>query len=744
MKSKKWQKTYKEIEQIGDGGNAIVYKVSLDNKEFALKEQINLSKEKKQRFSNEIQIVLNEQENCSGILPIYDHSADKDNGFWYTMPIAQPIDEVLQDRSLSDIVIAIIEIADTLKNLHEKQISHRDIKPDNMFYFNGCYCLGDFGLVDYPESENLTKTKSHLGAWSTMAPEMRRNPKCADGKKADVYSLAKTLWILATKNFTGFDGEYSFLNQSIALNCQEKSEYSIVDLHELLLDATKNNPDERPDMQIFSNRMKKWLKEKDNWQLSQQKEWAFIIKQLFILPPERAYWNTCEDIVKILNIIAKTNQLSHMLLPSGGGIDLENASKSFKEGFIFLNKDAGTLLLKPKLLTMESFGKNSLWNYFLLEIEDLHNIDNSSKITERLALLPKGEEVISDGVEYGVFDYDSGKKLPDGYKMVNKYLKGNILFVLKSGHYNQIPATYDARHGFCGPNKFREYIKKLKDLYDLAISKGCTPEGILGSDTFSKNILSSKQKMTLPSRETNEVTDDFLTKKYKNWDFSDCIDDKKFNNKTPIKFFIEFKNPVTNIVSYRSLFSNKKRVICRDGRIRELNFDKSDVVDKETLFIDDRASAITTCNECIAVFDNICKQKGFSNSFNYFHIELQRNFDILPSHLFTREEVEKIIHEADDRVCNCLVIDENGYAKIIQSDDYFLYPVRYSQWGAGNNYVGKYANLSDSYIDEIYKYCLWGWLNYLSTGETQYTSDLFCDKNPEKILEEIETFYHKG
>ena len=93
---------------------------------------------------------------------------------------------------------AIIEIGRTLEFLHAKDISHRDIKPDNIFFLDGGYVLGDFGLVHYPGCISCTQTESHLGAWSTMAPEMRRNPKTSDGKKADVYSLAKTLWILIT------------------------------------------------------------------------------------------------------------------------------------------------------------------------------------------------------------------------------------------------------------------------------------------------------------------------------------------------------------------------------------------------------------------------------------------------------------------------------------------------------------------------------------------------------------------
>jgi serine/threonine protein kinase len=185
LKSLLRELTLYEINEITQGGNAIVYKVKRksDGREFALKEQFNLPKEKKQRFQNEIQTVIKEQESCSGILPICEHSADDNNGFWYTMPIAQPIKDALCNKPLTDIINAIIEIAKTLKYLHNKQISHRDIKPDNIFNFDGHFRLGDFGLVNYPESGNLTKTESHLVAWPTMAPEMRRKPNAGVVRK---------------------------------------------------------------------------------------------------------------------------------------------------------------------------------------------------------------------------------------------------------------------------------------------------------------------------------------------------------------------------------------------------------------------------------------------------------------------------------------------------------------------------------------------------------------------------------
>lgn len=736
MKTKKWLQNYYEIREIAEGGNAKVYEVNRksDGVEFALKEQTQLKPEKKHRFKNEIEIVLKEQGNCSGILPICEYSADDNNGFWYTMPIAQPIKHFLCNKSLDIIINAIIEIAETLKYLHSRQISHRDIKPDNIFYFNGHFCLGDFGLVNYPESEDLTKTKSHLGAWSTMAPEMKRNPKYSDGTKADVYSLAKTLWMLRNKNYTGFDGEYDFLNKSISL---AQTEESIVEIHELLTDSTKNNPDERPDINTFCERLKKWLNEKDNWELTQQKEWAFVTKQLFIIPPKRASWTSRNEIIKILNIIGKTHELSHMFYPDSGGFDLYETCEAFEDGYIFINNE---VLLKPKTLSLETFRENVSWNYFFLEIDESFQVDpnNENDTNETVAALPNGKYVAGDGIFYGVYDYDSGEKLPDGYKIINKYNKGNFLFVLKSGPYNKITATYDARHGFCDSDNFKNYIEKLKNMYDILIDKGCDSEIILKLPAFSENPFKQKIKSYTPSNNTlPDIPDDFIKNEYSKWNFKHYIQNVNSNPNCPAKFLIEFNESPGGIPN---LLNDKNKYLSRDGKIRELS--QSDNQKSEILFFDNKQTAMEVCEKCRKHFEILCAEKGFSSFYNYFNVEMNRNFEIIPSHLFSKEEIKQLMYEADDRKHNRLVIDENGYAKIIQSEDnYFLYPVRNSQWDAGNHYVGKYANLSDSDINEVYKRCLWGWLTYLETGTSQYTSDLYYKENLEIILEKIQNFY---
>ena len=49
------------------------------------------------------------------------------------MPIAQPIMEHIKDKEIDEIVSGIIQLTETLGQLHDKGISHRDIKPAKIF-----------------------------------------------------------------------------------------------------------------------------------------------------------------------------------------------------------------------------------------------------------------------------------------------------------------------------------------------------------------------------------------------------------------------------------------------------------------------------------------------------------------------------------------------------------------------------------------------------------------------------------
>ena len=90
-----------------------------------------------------------------------------------------------------------IDICTSLEMCAEKNLIHRDIKPQNIFINDeGRYKLGDFGI-----SRKLEKTSSGLskkGTYSYMAPEVYKGGEY--GANVDIYSLGLVLYRLLNGN----------------------------------------------------------------------------------------------------------------------------------------------------------------------------------------------------------------------------------------------------------------------------------------------------------------------------------------------------------------------------------------------------------------------------------------------------------------------------------------------------------------------------------------------------------------
>jgi serine/threonine protein kinase len=113
------------------------------------------------------------------------------------MPIAERADVALSGAALESVVAAVASFADTLMRLHALDHHHRDIKPANLYRLNDQWLVGDFGIVDVPDAEAITRAGKKFGPANFLPYELITNPDTAAGGPVDVYELAKTLWVLA-------------------------------------------------------------------------------------------------------------------------------------------------------------------------------------------------------------------------------------------------------------------------------------------------------------------------------------------------------------------------------------------------------------------------------------------------------------------------------------------------------------------------------------------------------------------
>lgn len=454
---------WKLVRFIASGGNGEVWEVENLKKEKGAIKLLKTAKQKSYaRFRDEIQIVK-ELDKIEGVLPILEsHLPSKvsESTPWYVMHIATPLTKQLVNESTVTIINTFISLAATLINLHKRQISHRDIKPGNLFLLNGIPCFGDFGLVEYPNKQDVTLKGEPVGPKWTMAPEMRRNAETAKGISADVYSLAKTLWIFLTKQYKGFDGQYSKETNNAIINYQPTIYASPLD--NLLTDCTNDDPGKRPTIVEFKRRLLNWLKANDDYQTRNVLQWKDIQQELFPLnTPSRVIWEDAESIVAVMKKLSKTNDLSHVFIPTGGGDDLRDVRLSYEDGCIEL--DFGYIFIcKPKRLVFESFNYDEEWNYFRLECERLEPTGYYSNLGE-LKQEPLTELKPLLYTDHNCNEYNdfNGRKKPTGARLIIRILpECSFVIFRRTSIYNKIRSTYDARHNEMTTDQFRSYIEK--------------------------------------------------------------------------------------------------------------------------------------------------------------------------------------------------------------------------------------------------------------------------------------------
>lgn len=755
-KTKKWLQWFDEIQSLGEGGNADVYLVREKDtgEKYALKELRNRNEEKRKRFLNEIQIEQENAPNIPGIIPVV--MANKEQ-MWYTMPIAIPVMDVIGKLNIIKIVGGVVQLAETLCRLHDKKIYHRDIKPSNIYYFENRFSFGDFGLVDFPDGEDLTRSDLGLGAIFTIAPEMKRDPKHADASKADVFSLAKTLWMLLCDDERGFDGVYNYLDASHSLRYVSRfGAEHLVEIDELLKDSTENDPSLRPNIYQFKDRLSNWLMVSKDTKKSQSSDWNFLKKQLFgTIAPSEAVWRNIDSIINVLNHVGRTPAYNHMLFSDGGGLDFLSAEKAPEKDCIYLYDTLKwCFVVKPESLVFVGFDDDYRWNYFILNLKETNPIiaQDESNGYEYLVEDTPAHYVDSRYAQYGVYDYDTGIPLPEGYKLVRRYLYGKFLIVLKMGPYNQISGTYDGRHGLCDNDEFRKYINEIRSFYTLLrarikedadfkdVGDAEIDRRILNTKVFNKNPFEKPEKENIDRYEFRKKFEKlgeieaYVKNHYTEWNFSEVLENQIAQENSKIKFYIEFRDPED---LWSSLIDRKTKAIRKDGSIKDMSVDELE----GCYFTYCREDVVRVKNNVTLALLDLLEKQGFQivdGLREYFTISLRR--DSIPAHLFTKQEIEKEMREADDRVDNQLVIDEDGYAKVINDNGAgYLYPVCLESWNAGNNYVGKYSSLSS--LDETYILCLQGWLLYLKFGEGQYMDCVEEVVAEEQLLEEIRAYY---
>ncbi|MGA2926410.1 MAG: protein kinase, partial [Solirubrobacteraceae bacterium] len=188
---------YRVLEPISAGAMGAVYRaVDTDTgAEVALKQSTNPAHD--QRFEAEARLLSSLQH--PRVVAILDHFAAS-SGQYLVMELIHGIDlgQLLKQRGTPGLPVEqsieyVRQACEALQYVHDQQIIHRDVKPQNLILGEQGVVLVDFGIaraLDEPESQGTVG----IGTPRFMAPEVFAGGRVSP--RTDVFGIAATLWTL--------------------------------------------------------------------------------------------------------------------------------------------------------------------------------------------------------------------------------------------------------------------------------------------------------------------------------------------------------------------------------------------------------------------------------------------------------------------------------------------------------------------------------------------------------------------
>ncbi len=257
-----WRERYEVREHLGSGGFAEVF-AAFDRRtgeRVALK-VIREGRGMGARVVREIEAAT--ALSHPSIVALHDYFSDGARSYLvWELVVGHSLAELAGQLSDADVAAIGAELLDALGYAHEERIVHRDVKPQNvMVDERGRVKVMDFGIALMIDADTLTAEGDMIGTLAYMSPEQAAGRRA--GPPSDVYSAGIVLYeLLAGENpLRGGSAAETLSNvaahrlPALATLRPDLAE----ELTELIDDACRARPDERPDAGALSDALRETL-----------------------------------------------------------------------------------------------------------------------------------------------------------------------------------------------------------------------------------------------------------------------------------------------------------------------------------------------------------------------------------------------------------------------------------------------------------------------------------------------------
>lgn len=246
---------------------------------------------------------------------------------------------------------------------------------------------------------------------------------------------------------------------------------------------------------------------------------------------------------------------------------------------------------------------------------------------------------------------------------------------------------------------------------------------------YGKKLQELESSLVTPNNSPN----DFIKENYNKFDYSGVVIPQRISDKGKMSFVITVKPQEGS-----HFFLFECDYLCQDGFIHTL--ERNDL--SQVLVFWNREEALLAKEAIINYISRACAANGFDDKeiWMYITVSIVAHQEGKPTHLFTEEEIKAVMAAGDDSKNNRLVIDEEGYPRLIQDvDNGSLYPVYQETWCSEMKAVGPTSSLSEAH--DSYVTCMNCWLDYLKSGVTIYADMYYSDSNIDEVINKVKAEY---